>query len=58
MPTSISVHFVKKITKNNNQLSNGGGWLEIEATDENGYRTDITFFADDLKSLEILDKND
>ena len=57
MTTRMTVHHVKKITKKtNDQLSTGGAWLEIQATDENGYITEITFFADDIKSLEILEK--
>ncbi len=57
MTTRVSIHNIKSITKKtNDQLASGGAWLEIEAIDADGYITEITFFAEDLKSLKILKK--
>ena len=55
MTTCISLHRVKNITKNIHKSKDGSSWLELTATDENGYKTEITFFADDIKSLSIIE---
>jgi len=55
MTTRTTLHHIKNITKRIHKSKNGSAWLEITATDENGYKTEITFFANDLKSLSIIE---
>ena len=55
MTTRTTLHWIKNISKKIHKSNNGSAWLELTATDENGYKTEITFFADDLKSLSIIE---
>tara|TARA_R110001632_G_scaffold162987_1_gene281432 strand:+ start:72 stop:257 length:186 start_codon:yes stop_codon:yes gene_type:complete len=55
MTTCISLHRVKNITKKIHKSKDGSAWLELTAIDENGYKTEITFFADDMQSLSIIE---
>jgi len=55
MTTRTSLHSIKNIAKRIHKPKDGSAWLEITATDEKGFQTEITFFADDLKSLSIIE---
>jgi len=55
MTTITSLHHIKNITKKIHKSKDGSAWLELKAIDENGYKTEITFFADDIKSLSIIE---
>jgi len=55
MTTCISLHRVKNITKKIHKSKDGSAWLELTVIDENGYKTEITFFADDMQSLSIIE---
>ena len=55
MTTRTTLHRIKKITKKIHKSKDGSAWLELTATDENGFQTEITFFADDIKSLSIIE---
>jgi len=55
MTTRTTLHLIKNISKKIHKSKDGSAWLELTATDANGYQTEITFFADDLKSLSIIE---
>tara|TARA_R110002050_G_scaffold249829_1_gene387682 strand:- start:215 stop:400 length:186 start_codon:yes stop_codon:yes gene_type:complete len=55
MTTRTNLHHIKNITKKIHKSKDGSAWLELTAIDENGHKTEITFFANDLKSLSIIE---
>ena len=55
MTTRTTLHRIKNITKKIHKSRDGSAWLELTAIDENGFQTEITFFADDIKSLSIIE---